>query len=60
MKFSALAKDGFIASGRELVGITLDLKEKLEAPTPKQKRIFQKSYIKSMKGRLLFATGVQR
>jgi hypothetical protein len=31
MKFSALAKDGLIASGRELVGITLELKGKLQA-----------------------------
>jgi hypothetical protein len=33
MKFSALAQDGLIASGRELVGITLKIKGNLQAPT---------------------------
>jgi hypothetical protein len=40
--FSA-SKGWLIASGRELVGITLDFKGKLQAPTLKQRRIFQKS-----------------
>jgi hypothetical protein len=43
MKFPALEKDGLIASGRELVGITLEFNGKLQAPTLKQRRIFQKS-----------------
>jgi hypothetical protein len=43
MKFSAVAKHSLIASGRELVGITLEFKEELQALTLKQRRIFQKS-----------------
>jgi hypothetical protein len=42
MKFSVLAKDGLNASGRELVGITLEFKGKLQAPTLKQRGIFHK------------------
>jgi hypothetical protein len=49
MKISALAKDGVIASGRELVGITLEFNGKLQASTLKQQIIFQKSNLKSLK-----------
>jgi hypothetical protein len=49
MKISALANDGMIASGRELVGITLEFSGKLQASTLKQQRIFQKNNLKSLK-----------
>jgi hypothetical protein len=49
MKFSGLAKDGLIAPGKELVGITLEFKGKLQVPALKQRGIFQKSYLKSLK-----------